>query len=354
MRGLAAAIMLQGHVFESWVRPQDRSSESFWLTQFLGGLPAPMFLLLVGVSLALALDRMRTRGASRCELAAKVLRRGGWILLLAYAFRIEQWLVWYPGSKLADVFRVDTLNCIAASTLAIGLFSILFTSRGANLLAMAVASVAVVVLTPFLYPLRGIHPFLLSYFNGGGEISYFSLIPWTAFSFVGITLGYALLEARARSLERRFFECIAIAGILFYTAGTMMSHFPVFEYGFFDYSLTSPHFFLVRLGMVLLILYGAYIWSLRRNAVKWSPLHTLGTASLPVYWIHIEIVYGRPFHHLYRGLDMFTAAGHLLWIIPAMVLLGAGWNRLQLRNQVTRDERASTMVPSVAGSDSGK
>src|ERR1700756_2107173 len=99
MRGLAAMIMLQGHVFDGWLRPQDRGSEWFWLSQFLGGLPAPTFLFLMGSSLARVLDRRRAKGASTADLALKVVRRGGWILLLAYAFRIEQFLMWYPASQ---------------------------------------------------------------------------------------------------------------------------------------------------------------------------------------------------------------------------------------------------------------
>src|SRR5439155_1644908 len=123
MRGLAVLIMLQGHVLEGWLRPQDRSSEWFWLSQFLGGLPAPIFLFLVGTSLALVLDRMRAKGASARQLAMRVVRRSAWILLLAYAFRIEQFLMWYPASQWNDVFRVDTLNCIAVCILLIGLVS---------------------------------------------------------------------------------------------------------------------------------------------------------------------------------------------------------------------------------------
>src|SRR5690348_4696582 len=109
--------MLQGHVMDAWLRPQDRTSEWFWLSQFLGGLPAPIFLFLVGVSLSLVLDRMRAKGAPSRELAAKVIRRGTWILALAYAFRMEQFLIWYPASQANDLFRVDTLNCIAMCTL---------------------------------------------------------------------------------------------------------------------------------------------------------------------------------------------------------------------------------------------
>ena len=68
MRGLAVLIMLQGHVLEGWLRPEDRDTEWFWLSQFLGGLPAPIFLFLVGASLALVLDRMRAKGARQGNL----------------------------------------------------------------------------------------------------------------------------------------------------------------------------------------------------------------------------------------------------------------------------------------------
>jgi uncharacterized membrane protein len=323
MRGLAAVIMLQGHVFDGWVRAQDRSSEWFWFSQYLGGLPAPIFLFLVGVSLALVLDKMRSKGAPAQQLVLKVARRGGWILFLAYAFRIEQYLMWYPASDIRDVFRVDTLNCIALCTLAIGLFSIMFKTRRANIIAMSVTTATVVFATPIMYPLRLPLPsFMLSYFNGNGHPSYFSLIPWVAFALAGMTFGYLLLAGKEAG-EPQFFRWVAIAGICAYAAGTAMNWFPVFRYGFFDYSLTSPHFFLIRLGLLLLILYGAYKWSTRVRSNRWSPIIVFGQASLPVYWIHIEIVYGRPFHNFAQGLDLSLAARQLLWVIPCMLAIAA-------------------------------
>ena len=321
MRGLAALIMLQGHVFDGWVRPQDRRSEWFWLSQFLGGFPAPIFLFLVGVSLALVLDRMRSKGASTAELARKVVRRGCWILLLAYAFRLEQYLMWYPASKGSDAFRVDTLNCIAMCTLVVGFLSIIFRTRWATVVAMGLTTAVVVFTTPWIYPLRSerVPSFILSYLNGNGHSWYFSVIPWSAFTFAGITFGYLLIEAKKRTGEQEFFKGVAVAGVGAYAAGTTMSFFPIFQYGFFDYSLTSPHFFLVRLGFLLLILYGAYKWSTRPASGRWSPLIVFGQASLPVYWIHIEIIYGRPFHNLAQALELSDAVQQLLWVIPLML-----------------------------------
>jgi len=255
-----------------------------------------------------------------------VLRRSAWILFLAYAFRIEQYLVWYPFSDWRGIFKVDTLNCIAICTLVIGLVSILFKSRRTNIAAMGTATGAFVFLIPLIYPLEGLPRFVLSYVNGAGNPSYFSFFPWAAFTLAGITLGYVLLEAKERMEEREFFKHIAVAGICAYAVGYGMSLTPVFEYGFFDYSLTSPHFFFVRLGLILLILYGAYLWCRRETAYRWSPLVTLGQASLIVYWMHLEVVYGR--FGFGSTLRLSDAVLHLVWFLPLMLVL-ASYRRIQ-------------------------
>jgi uncharacterized membrane protein len=323
MRGLAVLIMLQGHVMDAWLRPADRSSEWFWLSQFLGGLPAPIFLFLVGVSLALVLDRLRVKGASSGELAVRVLRRGGWLLLLAYAFRVEQFLVWYPASQWGGIFKVDTLNCIAMCTLIVGLLTIALKSRRMNIVVMSVVTSAFVFLTPWVYPLKGLPAFVLSYLNSNNHPSYFSFFPWAAFTFAGITFGYILLEGKMRLGEPEFFKRVAVAGICVYAAGGAMNLSRIFEYGYFDYSLTSPHFFFVRLGWILLIMYGAYLWSTRATAARWSPLITLGQASLVVYWLHMEIVYGRIFHSFGQSLDLSSAAFQVMWVVLLMILVAA-------------------------------
>jgi uncharacterized membrane protein len=320
MRGLAALIMLQGHVMDGWVRPQDRSGEWFWLSQFMGGLPAPIFLFLVGVSLAIVLDRMRARGAPALDLIRKVVRRGVWILFLAYVFRLEQFLIWYPASEWTGVFRVDTLNCIAVCTMLVGILSAGFKSRRGNIVAMAITTAGFVVATPLIYPFRGLPGFVLSYVNGNDHPSYFSFFPWAAFTLAGITFGYILIEAKQRIGEPEFFKRVAVFAICAYAAGRAMSLTSMFEYGFFDYSLTSPHYFLVRLGWVLLILYGAYLWSRHELAAGWSPLISLGQASLIVYWLHVDIVYGRLFHGFAQTLEFSGAMLHLMWLAPLMLV----------------------------------
>src|SRR5204863_9490072 len=195
------------------------------------------------------LDRMKSKGVTHGQLAMRVVRRSACILLLAYAFRIEQFLMWYPASQWRDVFRVDTLNCIAVCILLIGLVSTFLKTRARNIAVMGAATALLAIVTPWIYTLRpNVSDIFLSYFNGNGNSAAFSVVPWAAFAFAGITFGYMLLEGRDRVGEAEFFNGVAVAGVNAYAIGNAMTFFPIFRYGFFDYSLTSPHFFLVRLG----------------------------------------------------------------------------------------------------------
>jgi uncharacterized membrane protein len=51
LRGLAALIMLQGHVFHSFTRPDQREHGFYIYSQFLGGQAAAVFLFLTGITL---------------------------------------------------------------------------------------------------------------------------------------------------------------------------------------------------------------------------------------------------------------------------------------------------------------
>jgi fucose 4-O-acetylase-like acetyltransferase len=61
-----------------------------------------------------------------------------------------------------------------------------------------------------------------------------------------------------------------------------------------DFWHTSLAFFVVRLGMLLVILWMSSFWCARAWGQRgFSPLIQLGQTSLLVYWVHIEFVYGK-------------------------------------------------------------
>ena len=95
-------------------------------------------------------------------------------------------------------------------------------------------------------------------------------------------------------------------------------------YAVYDFWHTSPNFFLIRVGLLLVILAVAHAW-FRWGAGRWgfSPLVQLGQTSLLVYWVHIEFVYGRFSILPKHSGDIRTASFGMLTIFLAMLLLSA-------------------------------
>lgn len=93
-------------------------------------------------------------------------------------------------------------------------------------------------------------------------------------------------------------------------------------YPVYDFWHTSPNFFVIRAGLLLLILAPTYAWC-RWGAGQWgfSPLIQMGQTSLLVYWVHIEFVYGRFSILPKRAQSISTASLGLLTIFLAMLLL---------------------------------
>ncbi|HVH70942.1 MAG TPA: hypothetical protein VNB49_07525, partial [Candidatus Dormibacteraeota bacterium] len=111
-------------------------------------------------------------------------------------------------------------------------------------------------------------------------------------------------------------------GILACWLSTVFDSSHVRLYAVYDYWHSNPDFFLMRCGILLIILFLVYAWCRWGFAQKgFSPIIQLGNTSLLVYWVHIEFVYGR-FSILPKGQSSeLKATGGLLTIFVAMVLL---------------------------------
>src|SRR5207253_7579402 len=93
-------------------------------------------------------------------------------------------------------------------------------------------------------------------------------------------------------------------------------------YPVYDYWHTSPNFFMIRVGMLLLLVVFAYAWCRWGLGQRgFSPLIQLGNTSLLVYWVHIELVYGRFSIVPRRSLTIAGASAGLLIIFLAMLAL---------------------------------
>ena len=78
-------------------------------------------------------------------------------------------------------------------------------------------------------------------------------------------------------------------------AGQYFSNLPYSLYAKSDFWLNSPGLIVIKLGVVLLFLAFTFVWSEYAVGASWNWIRQLGTTSLLVYWVHIELVYGRWF-----------------------------------------------------------
>ncbi len=287
---MAAIIMLQGHAFHSFTKAELRDSGGYVASQFLGGLPPAMFLFLVGVTLAFRLDSRERAGRSAGSRVWAALRRAGYLLGIAFLFRFQLWLFAWPNSPWTDLFRVDILNAMGLAAAVLAVLGVFPTADRIRL--AAAAGVAIAAVSPLVSQLswRGVPPVVKSYL--APDPLAFSFFPWAAFVAFGLSAGSIIRVLRPEHLERAT-EWAALLGLGLIVSGQYFASVSYSVYPKSEFWLDSPWQILIKLGTILLILAFAYLWARQPAAQKWSWVRQFGTTSLLVYWVHIELIYGR-------------------------------------------------------------
>jgi uncharacterized membrane protein len=347
MRGLACVLMFQTHCYDSWLSNAARQSKFFTYSQLGGTFPAPLFLFLAGISFALVTDKLRQKELPSTRVAATTIRRGAEIFGFGLLFRLQEYLIAWGWAPKSDLLRVDILNTIGLSMMLMGLLCwiVLAFGRGKHLrLALVLASLGTALLISLLTPLvwttwrpRWLPWPLESYVNGVHNLGtpqawLFPVFPWGGFAFAGLAAGFLLQSEWSRQRQVTFFSLAGIVGMVLIETGRWFDAQSLQLYAVYDFWHTSPNFFLIRLGMLLLILAGSYAWC-RWGVGQWgfSPMIQLGQASLLVYWVHIEFVYGRFSILPKRAVNVRTASLGLLTICLAMLALAFVRTRLKGR-----------------------
>ena len=342
MRGLACLLMFQTHCYDSWLSPAARKSSFFLWSQLGGTLPAPLFVFLAGVSFALVTSRLRAKGTSRNAIARTTILRGAEIFGLGLLFRVQEFALGYPSAPWTDLLRVDVLNILGLSMILMGVLCWLVGSvptqdpaaaarvRLRNIAAALAVAALVALATPPLWTThrpRWLPWFLESYVNGVHIFKepqhwLFPLFPWVAFAFTGLAAGFLLFSDYARKKEAVVMAALGGTGVLACLLSVFFDSARVHLYAVYDYWHSSPNFFLMRCGVLLLILFFVYAWCRWGLALAgFSPVVQLGNTSLLVYWVHIEFVYGRFSILPKRNCTIAQASAGLLLIFLAMLAL---------------------------------
>jgi uncharacterized membrane protein len=324
-RGLVVVTMLNGHVFHSFAHPALRGDGPYVLSQFVGGEGPAVFLLLTGITLAFLLDGGERKGVSAWGLWKHALRRAGFLWALAFAFRFQLWAFAFGQSSWKDLFKVDVLNCMGFGIAVMSIMAIFTTAERARL--CAVVGVAIAGAAPLISSLNWtwLPPEIYNYFVP--NLNYFAFFPWAAFIAFGVSVG-SVFRLTPPEQMNRLMQWSALVGLGLTLAAHYLSNLPYSIYANSDFWLNSPGLTFIKVGVFLLILSVAYLWTEYGVGNSFSWIRQLGTTSLIVYWLHVELVYGRWFGSWKESLSNWQCALFAAVLIPVMLLVSLGRTKL--------------------------
>jgi hypothetical protein len=162
------------------------------------------------------------------------------------------------------------------------------------------------------------------YLRPAGAATTFTLFPWAGFLTGGAAVGVWLARTRGHAEERRVNVAMAVAGLVMAVGSYGASFLPPLFDGT-TFWTSSPAFFFLRLGVLTAVVPFAYALTQLWRA---SALEEFGKASLFVYWIHVEMVYGILSLPLHRRLPFgwaLVAFGLLSLALFGLVRLKSRW-----------------------------
>ena len=325
MRGLAVLIMIQCHTFNSLARMDLRNGGPYVLSQFVGGMAAPLFLFMAGMTFAFQMDSLERRELPALRRWVVSLRRAAYILGIAFLFRFSNWVAALPHADWEEFTKVDILNCMGVAMLAFSAAA-LFDFRGRARFGAA-AGLAIAAAAPLVasLPWEGVPTLLRDYLTPSGR-GHFAFFPCASYVGFGLTAG-TLVKRAAEERFDRLMQWGVLLGFGLVFGSQYFSNLPYSVYPQSNFWTNSPALILIRVGVMLLILAGAYIWTTFTAVHRWSWIQVLGKNSLMVYWVHVILVYGELARPLKRTLDVTGTWLATAAVTALMLGLSVAWLR---------------------------
>ena len=346
MRGLAVVIMIQCHTFNSLARPDVREGGPYVLSQFIGGMAAPLFLFMAGMTFAFQMDSLEGRESRAARRWLVSLRRAVYIWGIAYLFRFTNCIASLPHPDWREFTKVDILNCMGLAMVAFSGIAIFRAADRARLAALA--GLAVAAASPLVANLAwdGSPALLQEYLapvTGQGR-GHFPFFPNAAYLGFGLAAGTVVKRAVQDRYER-LMQWSLLAGLGLILAGQYSSNVAYSIYTKSNFWTDSPALIVIRTGVSLVLMTGCYLWTEYCVEPGWSWMQTLGKNSLMVYWVHVMLVYGNLAFPWKQALGVPAAC----FATALVILLRVGLSVFWLRGKARRAQRWR-LATSVAGS----
>ena len=131
----------------------------------------------------------------------------------------------------------------------------------------------------------------------------------------------------------RVMQWSALLGFGLVFGGRYFADLPFSVYSQSEFWLNSPALVACKLGIALLLGAFAYLWCEYLAAGDWSWVRQLGTTSLLVYWVHVDLEYGPWFAKYRQHLNVPEVLVSAAVMIACMLGLSIAWTAVRKRRQ---------------------
>lgn len=309
-RILAMGMMVVGHSFFDLAQPHlydiDEFPWNFW--EFARGLTAPLFLFISGVVQVFA-NKRDSNGKLPQAIVHRRVRTAFLLIFIGYFlnFPVRQAYHVFVVDKMVLVpfFQVNILQLIGITLLLVViLFLILKNNRTLGIVTF-VLGLLILVLNPSVHLVDWykVLPLPIAPYFSLTKGSYFTIFPFSAFLFFGISFGTLLQRFEPELRYKNILKFGSLFGLILLPIGLVV-YYAILNLNlpFFDAFKGNSGMSVIRLSLVFFIIdlvVLAYLLCLKRFPTVENISTTLGRNSLFVYVIHLLLLYGLPW---YSGL----------------------------------------------------
>lgn len=345
-RSAVILLMLEGHVLREFLPASMQQSALFQFHEFFHGLTAPAFLFSSGLTFVLT-TRSRWEDYHHWgKPLARRIRRLCYVMMLGLIlnlpfFSIRKIIVDGSVNDFLQLFRCEVLLCISIGLLSLHLIIFLFRNERHFYQLVFATILGIALLTPFVwdFDFLTLFPPLLAQSLNGLHGSQFPMFPYVGFLYAGVIVSWELTVAIERNQERQFMSQLFAFGGAFIVAGMILDLIPVQLYPTYNFWYTSPNYFFIRLGALMIIV--AAVWYIAHNFSSIGRVHTVfGKESLFVYVLHLLILYGSAMNpksnlrqFLGSDLSLVAAISVLVGFVGALLIIAMSWNYLKERHR---------------------
>ncbi|MFA6599150.1 MAG: heparan-alpha-glucosaminide N-acetyltransferase domain-containing protein [Ignavibacteriaceae bacterium] len=340
-RGLVLLLMIEVHVFNSMLLPQIKSLWWFHHLNFINGLVAPSFLFISGFAFILA-GKKKLEEFRKFKFAFwRQIGRIGLIFLVGYSlhlpyFSLQKMLHKATPVEISQFINVDILQCIAFGLMALFLLRLLIKNDKVYIWLIFFLGAFSAWIAPYFWNTNSSHalPMFFSNFLTRQDGSFFPLLPWLGFMFLGAVTSSYFIQAQEKGTIKIFFKNLSLAGLVFVVAGHLM----LTEGFFLQVKMPPPNylFFILRLGYVFLIFSACWFYE-NRIGLKENYILDVSRESLIVYWLHLQIIFRKIIgnqslqDYVHQSLNVVEAITLTFVFIIVMMLVAKSWHVVKVK-----------------------